>query len=253
MSVVRAIWVSAAFATMLIASAPLQVLIVLAAPRLQHVLPQRVFAAAAHIMGATLTVRGSPPSGGPHLLVANHVSWIDIIAIGAVVPCQFIAKRDVRSWPIFGPLSRLIRTCFVDRERRNGVSPVRREMTDRWTAGDILVLFPEGTSTDGSDVLPFKSALFPGADSGTPPVQPLTLSYGDRQGRNGTHYGWYADMDLMPHMWHVFKGGPFEVRLDFHPILSAEQAPNRKAQAACAEAMVREGLALAQKGAKETS
>ena len=253
MNVVRAIWVSAAFALLLLISAPVQILIVLVAPSLQHHLPKAVFAGAARLMGARVVVRGPAPAAGPLLLVANHVSWIDIIAIGATVPCQFIAKRDVNAWPVFGPLARLIRTCFVDRERRHAVSPVREEMAERFAAGDILILFPEGTSSDGRQVLAFKSALFPGTGPGAPPVQPLSLHYRDTAGRDGAHYGWYADMELLPHMWHIFKGGPFEVNLEFHRVLDDLEAKDRKQQAARSEAIVREGLALAHKGAKETS
>ncbi len=228
MSVLRAIWISAAFALLLIATAPLQVLIGLAAPSLQHHLPRFVFRSAARLMGANVVVHGTPPTAGPLLIVANHVSLIDIIGLGAVVPCQFIAKRDVKSWPVFGPLARLIRTCFVDRERRSAVAPVRRDMIDRFTAGDIMVLFPEGTSSDGRQVLGFKSALFPGTEPGAPPVQPLTVSYRDAKGRDGVHYGWYADLELLPHMWRVFKGGSFEVTLDFHPILDDVEGQDRK-------------------------
>ncbi len=253
MNVLRAIWISAAFCFLLISTTPFQILIVLLAPSAQHHLPRFVFAAAARLMGANIVLQGAPPKDGPLLIAANHVSWIDIIAIGAVAPCQFIAKRDVQSWPVFGPLARLIRTCFVDRERRSAISPVREEMAGRFAAGDILVLFPEGTSSDGRQVLGFNSALFPGTGPGAPPVQPLTVSYRDAKGRDGAHYGWYADMELLPHMWQVFKGGKFDVSLDFHSVLDDVEGQDRKEQAARAEAFVREGLALAPKGAKETS
>ncbi len=250
MGVVRAIGLSAGFSSLLLVTVPLQMLTVLIAPRFQHVLPKWVFGTAARLMGARLRVHGVPPRSGPLLIAANHVSWIDIIAIGATVPCYFIAKRDVRSWPVFGPLARLLQTCFVDRERRSAVGPVRQEMMERFDDGHILVLFPEGTSSDGHQVLEFKSALFPG-DGLT--VQPLTLRYGDEKGRDGAHYGWYADMELLPHMWTVFKGGTLQVDLIFHAPLEAQEGHTRKDQAARAEQIVREGLALARKGAKETS
>ncbi len=250
MSTARAIGVSAGFSFLLLVTVPMQVLIVLMAPRLQHVLPKWVFGTAARLMGARLQVHGVPPTLGPLLIAANHVSWIDVIAIGATMPCFFIAKRDVRSWPVFGPLARLLRTCFVDRERRSAVGPVRQEMTERFEQGHILVLFPEGTSTDGRQVLEFKSALFTG-DGLT--IQPLTLRYSDDQGRDGVHYGWYGDMELLPHMWAVFKGGPLQVDVIFHAPLDPQEGQTRKDQAARAEQIVREGLALAPKGAKETS
>lgn len=249
MGVLRAIWISAAFCLLLIATVPPQILIVLVAPGLQHHLPRWVFKTAARIMGAAISVHGKPPAAGPLVIAANHVSWIDIIALGASVPCFFIAKRDVRSWPVFGPLARLIRTSFVDRERRSAVGPARQEMDDRLAGGEILVLFPEGTSSDGRQVLAFKSALFPGAA----PVQPLTICYRDRSGRDGVHYGWYGDLELLPHMWHIFKGGPFQVDLIFHTVLHGAGPEARKEQAARCEMIVREGLALAAKAAKETS
>ena len=250
MGVVRAITVSTGFSLLLLATVPVQMLVVLAAPRFQHLLPKSVYGTAARLMGAKLQVHGMPPTSGPLLIAANHVSWIDIIAIGATVPCFFIAKRDVRSWPVFGPLARLLRTCFVDRERRSAVGPVRQEMAERFAQGHILVLFPEGTSSDGRQVLEFKSALFPGSG---PEVHPLTIRYSDRHGRDGGHYGWYADMELLPHMWAVFRGGPLQVDLTFHAPLEGSSGESRKNQAARAEQIVREGLALAVKGAKETS
>ncbi len=247
--VLRAIWISVAFCALLLVTVPFQILVVSIVPRWQHHLPKFVFAAAARIMGAKITVQGDAPDRGPLLIAANHVSWIDIIAIGARVPCHFIAKSDVASWPVFGPLARLIRTSFIERERRSAVGSFRDEMTERLSCGEILVLFPEGTSTDGRQVLPFKSALFPGHVS----VQPLSVSYRDGTGRDGNHYGWFAERELLPHMWHVFKGGRFDVTLTFHPPLKAESEQNRKDQAARCEEIVREGLALAPKGAKETS
>lgn len=249
MGVLRGIWISAAFSALLLVTVPFQIMIVWLAPGLQHHLPKFVFATAARIMGARIILRGGVPKKGPLLIAANHVSWIDIIVIGATVPCHFIAKSDVATWPVFGPLARLIRTSFIDRERRSAVGGFRREMTERLSRNEILVLFPEGTSSDGRQVLPFKSALFPGGVS----IQPLSVSYLDAFGRDGGHYGWFAEMELLPHMWHVFKGGRFEVTLTFHPPLEAESEQNRKDQAARCEEIVREGLALAPKGAKETS
>ncbi|MEM8647029.1 MAG: lysophospholipid acyltransferase family protein, partial [Pseudomonadota bacterium] len=213
MGTVRAIGVAAGFSSLLLITVPVQLFIVLIAPRFRHVLPKWVFGTAARLMGAKLQIRGDPPKSGPLLIAANHVSWIDIIAIGATVPCFFVAKRDVRSWPVFGPLARLLQTCFVDRERRSAVGPVRQEMMERFEQGHILVLFPEGTSTDGRQVLEFKSALFPGDG---PTIQPLTVRYSDKGGRDGAHFGWYGDMELLPHMWALFKGGPFQVDLIFH-------------------------------------
>ena len=103
---------------------------------------------------------GAPLDGPPTLFVSNHVSWIDIVVLGHVMKACFIAKKDMIEWPVLGYLSTLQRTIFVNRERRTDVVAQRREMQERIHNGDNLILFPEGTTSDGGRVLPFKSALF---------------------------------------------------------------------------------------------
>ncbi|MFG3757146.1 lysophospholipid acyltransferase family protein, partial [Klebsiella pneumoniae] len=93
------------------------------------------------------------------LILSNHVSWLDIIVVTAVTPVVFVAKHEVASWPLFGWLAKLQRTIFIERERRQKTGAVAREMGDRLTGGDTVVLFAEGTSSDGNRILPFRSAL----------------------------------------------------------------------------------------------
>src|SRR6202012_5360403 len=118
----------------------------------------------ARLFGIRIRVLGKPVTGQGVLLLANHTGWMDIVIFSAVMPLSFVAKSEVNNWPFFGTLARLQRTVFVARERRSQTAQARDELQNRLVAGDALVLFPEGTSSDGNHVLPFKSALMGAAE-----------------------------------------------------------------------------------------
>ncbi len=198
------------------------------------------------ILGVNVKVEGNPPASGPALLVANHVSWLDIVVLSTVAPLSFIAKREVRKWPFFGSLARLQRTVFIDRNRRRATGKSKDEMIDRLHHGDILVLFAEGTSGDGNRILPFKSSFFAPAEGEGIPVFPVTVAYAGHWGlpmnrRMRPSYAWYGDMDLGPHLWNALAEGPIEVTVTCHPSLSPDLG--RKHMAVAAESEVRESLA----------
>jgi 1-acyl-sn-glycerol-3-phosphate acyltransferase len=202
------------------------------------------------ILGVRLKIVGTPPTEGPALIASNHVSWLDIVILSAVAPLSFIAKREVNGWPFFGSLARLQRTVFVHRDRRHATGNSRDEMRDRLKQGDILVLFPEGTSSDGHRVLPFKSSFFGAAEYPGVVVQPVTIAYGGHRnlpmnGRLRPSYAWYGDMDLPPHLWEALATGPVEVTVVCHPPLSLSGEVTRKHLAAHTEELVRRGLVLA--------
>jgi 1-acyl-sn-glycerol-3-phosphate acyltransferase len=147
---------------------------------------------------------------------------------------------------------------FVNRERRSQTGDARDQIRDRLLEGDALMLFPEGTSSDGNRVLPFKSALMGAAEvvighdaNGKPiypPVQPVSVAYvrvhGIPMGReNRPFYAWYGDMDLVPHLWEALTTGPVDVVIQFHAPLYVDQVGGRKALAQRAETIVREGQA----------
>src|SRR6266516_123787 len=111
---------------------------------------------ACRVMGIRVTTRGSMPLSG--LLVSNHLSYLDVLVLSSIRPCVFVAKRDVSAWPLFGWLARAAGTIFVDREHRLSSSAVVDLVRATLASGSVVVLFPEGTSSDGSTVLPFKSA-----------------------------------------------------------------------------------------------
>lgn len=208
------------------------------------------------ILGIEVLLHGVPSRQRPTLFVANHSSYLDIMVLGSLIGGSFIAKSEVRSWPFFGLLARLQRTVFVDRKQAS-VSLHRASIVTRLEAGDRLVLFPEGTSSDGNRTLPFKSALFSVAQvrvNGAPlPVQPISITCtaldGIPLGRwLRPVYAWYGDMDLLPHMWNVAKAGKLSVSVVFHAVATIDEKGSRKALAnACWEA-VADGVARANAG-----
>jgi 1-acyl-sn-glycerol-3-phosphate acyltransferase len=197
-----------------------------------------------------VNIIGEPVKDRPCLITSNHVSWLDITVLSAVTPLSFIAKKEVNSWPGFGTLARLQRTVFIDRERRQSTGSSRDEMRERLRAGETLVLFAEGTSSDGWRVLPFKSAYFAAAENPGVVVQPMTLAYRGHWGipmmrRNRPLFAWFGDMDMGPHLWQALAQGPIEVDVFCHEPLTLAEAGNRKALARLAEEAVRRGLVLA--------
>jgi 1-acyl-sn-glycerol-3-phosphate acyltransferase len=189
----------------------------------------------------------------PTLFVCNHTSYLDISLLGAVLPASFIAKSEVRSWPLFGLLARLQRTVFVER-RAVRTAVYRDEMHRRLEQGDNLILFPEGTSNDGNRVLPFKSALFGVAEKeigGQPlTVQPVSISYIRLDGipvgrRYRPYFAWYGDMEMAGHLWNVFGLGQTTVAIEFHQPVTIAQFASRKLLSAHCERVVAEGVSRA--------
>lgn len=195
------------------------------------------------LLGMTIIFKGALPPK-PALLVANHVSWLDIPVLSAVLPVSFIAKREVSTWPLFGWMAKLQRTVFVDRDRRQTTATKRNEITARLESGDCLVLFPEGTSTDGTQVLPFKSAYFGAVEGLDVAVVPVTLTYLGRP----KFYAWYGEMDLAPHLWAVIKSGSIKVQVEFHAVLAKA---DRKTMAREAEVRIRRSLDKFLKSARD--
>lgn len=129
------------------------------------------------ILGVQLNPHGANPLSGPVLLVANHLSWLDILVMNAVHPARFVSKADVLRWPLLGRLVAASGTLFIERERRRDALRVVHHMADRLAQGDALALFPEGTTGDGQTVLPFHANLFQSAVHAQVPVQPVALRY----------------------------------------------------------------------------
>jgi len=231
MSRLRAVAIIAAFLTVSFLGMPVQWLLIKLKSPAARTFPHRYHRLVAAIFGIHIRVVGKPVTGEGVLMVANHTSWADIVIFSAAAPLSFVAKAEVARWPFFGTLARLQRTVFVTRARRSETGQARDAIAERLKEGDVLVLFPEGTSSDGNRVLPFKSALLGAAeavlpDGGRVPVQPVSSAYVAREGipmgrENRPLYAWYGDMELVPHLWEALKSGPLDVVMQFHEPLPA--------------------------------
>ncbi|MEM1264816.1 MAG: lysophospholipid acyltransferase family protein [Pseudomonadota bacterium] len=192
------------------------------------------------LCGLTLRRSGAPDPAA-QAIVANHAGWLDIFTLLAADRVFFVSKAEVRAWPVVGPLSRQMDPVYIDR-RRQAAKAHGEEIARRLADGDRLCLFPEGTSTDGRRVLPFRSTLF-AVFTPEMRVQPVSIVYRPRPGLPESFYGWWGNMALGPHLKAVFalsSGGVVDVV--FHPSLLAAEYPSRKALARAAEERVRDGL-----------
>jgi lyso-ornithine lipid O-acyltransferase len=211
------------------------------------------------ILGVRLAITGNIISDQPVLVVANHASWLDIIVISAVAPVSFVAKKEVASWPVVATLARLQRTVFVDRERRSKIGDTATEIMGRLGDGDAIVLFAEGTSSDGNRVLGFKTSLFAAVKPTIAPgkttlnqavVQTVTVVY---TRKNGLPLGWagrrelgyYGDIGMGANAWAILTGGPIAATLAISEPISLDSFKDRKALASWAEREVRSGFIAA--------
>jgi 1-acyl-sn-glycerol-3-phosphate acyltransferase len=154
------------------------------------------------ILGLGFKCVGPTPDSG--LLVTNHLSYLDIIMLAALRPCVFVSKKEVKSWPVFGICAQLGGTIFVDRSRRCDVAGVSAQMREVLAEGLLIVLFPEGTSSGGADVLPFKSALIEPALRLGCPVAAAAIGYSMEKGSVSEEICFWKDMSLLPHLLNVF-------------------------------------------------
>jgi len=193
---------------------------------------------AACLIGLRVDVKGTMASDRPLLLTANHVSWLDIIALSNAGPVSFIAKQEVSRWPGFGLLAKLQRTVFVNREKRNATGEKTSEIANRLKEGDAMVLFAEGTSTSGVHVKQFRSALLgavqkAAGDDQDILVQPVAIAYTHLNGMPALTderalTGFYGDMDLVPNLWPILKEGAIDVTINFGEPIVADASTNRK-------------------------
>ena len=203
------------------------------------------------LLGIRLSVAGKPVRQRPVLFVVNHTSYADIPVLGALLEACFVAKAEVAKWPVFGLCAKISGTVFVDRNPRLAVRQSEL-LKQRLTAGDSLILFPEGTSSDGNFVLPFRSALFSAAAIriGEEPVvvQPVSVAYTHLDGiPMGRHlrpfFAWYGDMDLGPHLWQLLGIGRSRVEVRFHDPVSIDRFASRKELSAWCHAVIAAGVA----------
>ena len=203
------------------------------------------------LIGLRVRVIGTiarPASGRSVVFASNHSSYLDILVLGGTLDACFIAKEEVGRWPIVRTVARLGRTVFVSRRARN-TGRERDSMRDRLQGGDNLVLFPEGTSSDGSRVLPFRSAFFGVVEGDTPPlIQPVSVVY-DQLGGLPTGratravFAWYGDMELGSHCWQLLQHSGLRGTMLLHAPIDPAAYPSRKALAQAVWATVADGAA----------
>lgn len=210
----------------------------------------------ARILGLKVMVHGTQSTVRPQLVVCNHISYLDIVALGAAAEGAFVAKAEIAKWPVFGLMAKAGRSVFVDR-RRAATGAARDQIQDRLEAGESLIMFPESTSGDGTRMLPFKSALFTVAerhvarpDGRVEPitVQPVSMAYTRLNGLPigvgwRAYFAWFGDMELMPHLWTVAKLGIITAEVTFHTPVSRAEFPDRKTLSAHCERVCGDGMA----------
>lgn len=184
--------------------------------------------------------RGLPEGGLPGnlLIVANHISWLDIFVLHSVRPSRFIAKTELRRWPVLGHLVAGCGTLFLDRESRRDAHRVNRQARDVLAAGDTIAIFPEGTTTDGKSVLPFKSSLLQPIVDARGHVQPIAIRYVGRSGAYSDAPVYIGDTTFIDSLWRVLSERSLVVELEFGPTLSTH-ARHRRELSREAEAFIR--------------
>jgi len=203
------------------------------------------------LIGIKVIVHGSLETARPLLIVANHSSWLDILVLGSVADVTYVAKAEVRDWPVFGLLARLQRSIFIVREQKRKSQDQANEIAERMNAGEVVVLFPEGTTSDGNRLFSTKSTLFAAATSavsqsstGRVRVQPVAIAYTRIHGMPMGHYhrpvaAWPGDVEMLPHLMGVLETGALDAEVNFGPAIEVTPSTNRKQLAQTAEEAIR--------------
>lgn len=167
-------------------------------------------------LGIRLEVQGDATLPGPLLLVANHISWLDITSLHAARFCRFVSKADVQAWPLIGALASGVGTLFIQRESRRDAMRVVHHMADSLRAGDVLAVFPEGTTGEGIELLPFHANLLQAAIAAGSPVQPVALQFIDsHSGERSLAPCYVGDDTLLGSVWRTVRARGITVRIVF--------------------------------------
>lgn len=248
---IRIFLVVAAMVALSLSLIPVQYLLLKLKNNWKRRLPTFFHRIAARLFGFRIKTVGQMHEGRPLLLVANHTSWSDIIVLSTVGQVSFIAKSEVRKWPVFGMFAVLQRTVFVERERRGKTGEQTSEIARRLVTDDAMVLFAEGTTSDGNRVLPFKTALFGAAhaaikEANVPEVvvQPVAIAYTGVHGMAMGRYfrpiaSWPGDVELMPHLKGILHEGAIDVEVRFGEPVVVTAKTDREALARTMENRVR--------------
>jgi len=249
---IRIILIALAFVALTLMLLPLQLIGLVFDLKLQRTIPHLYHRILCALIGVRIREVGRRSTAAPALILSNHVSWLDICVITALAPVVFVAKSEVARWPVLGWLAKLQRTVFINRQARHQTGAATREIAGRLLGGDAVVLFAEGTSSDGIRVLPFRSSLVGAVHHALGDsthhthvtVQPMSLAYigfsGVPMGRGlRERVAWYGDADLVPHLLHVLSSGAVDVTVSWGEAVAYDMHADRKAIAREAEKSVR--------------
>lgn len=200
------------------------------------------------ILGISVNVRGVSPGLYPPntLLVSNHISWLDIIVLSSCTMTRFVAKKEIRAWPVIGWMTDAGGTLFIDRSNRRDASRINRQMADALASGDCMAVFPESTTSDGLGLLPFKASLFESALLAGSTVQPVSIRYLDENGVQTTAPSYAGNTVLRESLGRLLRLRHITVELTFGTPLQAGSAAytSRSVLAQAAQAEVAAGLSL---------
>ena len=255
----RALLVAAIFFTMTPLLIALQWLLVKLGLPGWGVLAVNYYRALCTVLRIRVRVVGEPVRDRAVLFISNHVSWADIVVIGSIAPVAYVSKSEIAGWPLVGTAAKSQRTVFVDRSRRHQTGDAIAEIVKRLASGTSVVLFAEGTSSDGNRVLPFRSALIGAvkeaisrAEHGIL-IQPMSICY---TGLNGIPMGrqhrptvaWYGDLDFMPHIKDFIERGAIDAVVSYGDPVAADGTVDRKAMTKSLEGAVRKITAATLRG-----
>ena len=230
--------------------------------KLRRYIPRYWHRTACWLLGLKIRCHGVVDRRRPLMLVANHSSWVDILVLGAVADVAFIAKDDVAEWPVFGVLAKLQKTVFVSRRERARTGEQVDVIAERLKGGEIVVLFPEGTTSDGNRMLEVKTSLFgavasarAGVPGGVVHVQPVSIAYTGVQGMPMGRFhrpiaAWPGDVTLLPHLAGILRAGALEVDVDCGEAFVFDAAASRKVLAADVTAALRRMFSTRLRGRK---
>ncbi|MGB6104768.1 MAG: lysophospholipid acyltransferase family protein [Pusillimonas sp.] len=195
------------------------------------------------LCGVKVRVRGEPIGEGAVLWVVNHVSWVDIFVLNSIRPTAFVAKSEIRRWPLIGWLAVGAGTVFLQRGNRNAIRAVAEQMKHRFAQGEVVGLFPEGTTSSGFDVGPFHSSLFDAAIRAHVDIQPVALRFFHR-GRRSDYAAFVGEQNLMQNLWCLLGTTGVEVELVFLAMMPSEacEQAGRSHVAARAHHLVRQAV-----------
>jgi 1-acyl-sn-glycerol-3-phosphate acyltransferase len=180
------------------------------------------------LWGIHLKVLGQPAVSGPMLLVANHISWLDIVVMHAARHCRFVSKSDVQAWPLIGTLASGCDTLFIERTKRRDAMRMVGDMTQALQNGDVLAIFPEGTTSDGLSLLPFHANLIQAAIAADAPVQPMAMKFIDRpSGQISLAPCYIGDDTLLSSVWRTLTSEGIEAVVHFGPTQTAQGRDRR--------------------------